>query len=70
MTASDGGYSHVIVPIDLQNILYIVDQMNPHVLYSRSFRLDLSDAGNPDLSGLMMPMLVEANGKGEFVRCR
>lgn len=70
LSARDGGYSHEIVPIDLQNILCIVDQMNPRILYSRNFRLDSSDIENPNLSGLMMPMLVEVNEKGECVRCR
>ena len=70
LSASDGGYSHEIVPIDLQNVLCVVDQMNPRILYSRNFRLDSSDLENPHLSGLMMPMLVEVNEKGEYVRCR
>ena len=70
LSASDGGYSHEIVPIDLQNILCVVDQMNPCILYSRNFRLDSSDIENPHLSGLMMPMLVKVNEKGEYVRCR
>ncbi len=70
LSASDGGYSHEIVPIDLQNVLCVVDQMNPCILYSRNFRLDSSDIENPHLSGLMMPMLVKINEKGEYVRCR
>ena len=70
LSASDGGYSHKIVPIDLQNVLCIVDQMNPHVLYSSSIHLDSFDIENPNLSGLMMPMLVKVNEKGEYVRCR
>ncbi len=70
LSASDGGYSHEIVPIDLQNVLCVLDQMNPRILYSRNFRLDSSDLENPHLSGLMMPMLVKVNEKGEYVRCR
>lgn len=70
LSASDGEYSHEIVPIDLQNVLCVVDQMNPRILYSRNFRLDSSDIENPHLSGLMMPMLVKVNEKGEYVRCR
>ena len=70
LSAGDGGYSHEIVPIDLQNVLCVVDQMNPHILYGRNFRLESSDIGNPNLSGLMMPMLVKVNEKGELVHCR
>ncbi|MBQ6266765.1 MAG: hypothetical protein IJK64_03240 [Clostridia bacterium] len=67
-SASDGGYSYEIEHKDIENVLITIDQMNPAILYSRRFRVDSSDIENPNLFGLMMPMLVEANENGDIVR--
>ena len=68
MSASNGGYSYEIEHKDIENVMITIDQMKSAVLYSRRFRLDGSDLKNPNLFGLMMPMLVETNEYGEIVR--
>lgn len=67
-SASDGGYSYEIEHKDIENVLLTIDQMKPAILYSRRFRIDDSDLQNPNLFGLMMPMLVETNENGMIVR--
>ena len=67
---SDGNYSYEIEPIDIENVLFKIDQMKPDILYSRRFRLDPADTNNNNLFGLMMPMLVATNEAGEIVRYR
>lgn len=69
-SASDGGYSYEIEHKDIENVLITIDQMNPAILYSRRYRLDSSDIENPNLFGLMMPMLVETNENGDIVRLK
>jgi len=65
---SDGNYSYEIEPIDIENVLFKIDQMKPDILFSRKFRLDPADTNNKNLFGLMMPMLVATNDAGEIVR--
>ena len=70
MSEQDGGYSYEILHQDIENVLFIIDQMNPAVLYSRRFRVNDNDVKNPNLFGLMMPMLVEIEDNGNMVRCK
>ena len=70
MSEQDGGYSYEILHQDIENVLFIIDQMNPAVLYSRRFRVNDNDVKNPNLFGLMMPMLVEIKDNGNLVRCK
>ena len=69
-SANDGGYSYEVVHMDIENVLFIIDQMEPEILYSRRSRVDARDVDNPHLFGLMLPMLVEPNDKGEIIRYR
>ena len=69
-SASDGGYSYEVVHKDIENVCFIVDQMEPAILYSRRFRVDSSDVGNPHLFGLMLPMLVKTAENGDLIRCQ
>ena len=69
-SASDGGYSYEVVHKDIENVCFIVDQMEPAILYSRRFRVDSSDVDNPHLYGLMMPMLVKTAENGDLIRCQ
>lgn len=69
-SASDGGYSYEVVHMDIENVLFIIDQMEPEILYSRRFRVDSRDVDNPHLFGMMLPMLAKPNEKGELIRCQ
>ena len=68
-SASDGGYSYEIVHADIENALFVIDQMEPAILYSRRYRVDSTDTNNKNLYGLMLPMLVK-NDNGIIIRCR
>ena len=46
-----------------------IDQMEPMILFSRGHRLLESNSNNPNLFGLMLPMLVMQKENGEIVRC-
>ena len=63
--ATDGGYSFEINQINIGNVVYDIDQMEPAILYSREYRINTEDADNPNLTGLMMPILVVINENGE-----
>lgn len=69
-SASDGGYSYEVVHKDIQNVFYVIDQMKPAILYSRQFRVSEKDLQNPNLFGIMLPMLTEQNGNGTVTRYR
>lgn len=69
-SASDGGYSYEVVHQDIQNVFYVIDQMKPAILYSRQFRVSEKDLQNPNLFGIMLPMLTELNGNGTVTRYR
>ena len=64
----DGNYSYEIEPIDIESVLFKIDQMKSDILFSRRFRLDPEDTNNKNLFGLMMPMLVATNDADEIVR--
>ena len=66
---SDGGFSIWQVPCNYESLIIKIDQMEPMILYSRAHRLAESNSDNPNLFGLMLPMLVKQNEKGEIVRC-
>ena len=69
-SASDGGYSYEVVHQDIQNVFFVIDQMKPAILYSRQFRVSEKDLQNPNLFGIMLPMLTELNGNGTVTRYR
>ena len=69
-SASDGGYSYEIVHGDIENVFYIIDQMNYAILYSRKYRIDSKDKDNPNLFGLMLPMLVDIDKSGDTIQAR
>lgn len=69
-SASDGGYSYEVVHQDIKNVFYVIDQMKPAILYSRQFRVSEKDLQNPNLFGIMLPMLTELNGNGTVTRYR
>lgn len=69
-SASDGGYSYEVEQINIENVLFSIDQMEPAILYSRNRRIDSTYINNPNLFGLMMPMLVKRNDNGEIIRFR
>ena len=67
-SASDGGYSYEVIHKDIENVLFVIDQMEPDILYSRKYRVDSYDVDNPNLFGLMLPILVKTNENDEIVR--
>lgn len=69
-SASDGGYSYEVVHQDIQNVFFVIDQMKPAILYSRQFRVSEKDLQNPNLFGIMLPMLTELNGNGTVTQYR
>lgn len=69
-SVEDGGYSYEVDQIDIGNVLYDIDQMMPAILYSRKYRINLEDINNPNLTGLMLPMLVVINDNGEILLYR
>lgn len=69
-SASDGGYSYEVIHQDIQNVFFIIDQMKPAILYSRQFRSSEEDLNNPNLFGLMLPMLAEIKDDGRVTRYR
>ena len=68
LAPSDGGFSYRLIPCDLSSLLLDIDQIEPKILYSREHRLSES-RNNPNLFGLMIPMLVKQKANGEIVRC-
>ena len=69
-SASDGGYSYEVVHQDIQNVFFVIDQMKPAILYSRQFRVSEKDLQNPNLFGLMLPLLTEFKEDGSVARYR
>lgn len=67
LSARDGGYSYEVMQLDIENVLFNIDQMKPSVLFSRNKRLSETDVMNPNLCGFMMPILVEINDNNEIV---
>lgn len=66
-SASDGGYSYEVEHIDIENVLFKIDQMEHAILYSRKYRIDSIDPKKSKVSGLMLPILVELKDDGEVV---
>ena len=65
-----GGYSFETVSSDIQNVVFIVDQMQPAILYSRQFRGDKKDSENKNLFSLMLPMLILQDKNGQWIQYR
>ena len=65
----DGGFSYRLIPCNFDSLLMDIDQIEPMILYSRGHRLSESNNNNPNLFGLMLPMLVKRKENGEIVRC-
>ena len=65
---SDGGFSYHQFSYAFDSIFVKIDQMDRMILYSRSHRMSESN-NNPNLFGLMLPMMVKQNGNGDLVRC-
>ena len=55
---------------DIQNVFFVIDQMEPAILYSRQFRVSEKDVQNPNLFGLMLPLLTELKDDGSVARYR
>ena len=68
LNPSDGGFSCHQLPCSFESLIIKIDQMEPMILYSRGHRLSESN-NNPNLFGLMLPMLVKQKEDGEIVRC-
>ena len=69
LSPSDGGFSFHQLPCNYESLIVKIDQIEPMILYSRAHRLSESNVGNPNLFGLMLPMLVVQKENGEIVRC-
>lgn len=69
MDPRDGGFSFHQCPCNFESLIVKIDQMDSMILYSRAYRLSDSDKNNPNLFGLMLPMLVKQKENGEIVRC-
>ena len=65
----DGGLSYKIYSYDIDNVILDIDQMKPAIMYSRSHRYNEKDF-NPQMFGLMLPMLVIQTGENELARYR
>ena len=68
--ASDGGYSYQVIHQDIQNVFFVIDQIKPAILYSRQFRVSEKDLHNPNLFGIMLPLLAELKEDGSIIRYR
>ena len=66
---SDGEFSYHQIPCNLESLILKIDQMEPMIFYSRTHRLSESNNNNPNLFGLMLPMLVKQQENGELKRC-
>ena len=67
MSTSDGGYSYEVEHIDIENVLFKIDQMEHAILYSRKYRIDSIDPEKSKVSGLMLPILVKLKDDGEVI---
>lgn len=65
---SDGGFSYHQFPCNLESFIVKIDQMEPMILFSRAHRLLESNCYNPNLFGLMLPMLIKQKENGDIVR--
>lgn len=63
-SAEDGGYSYEVIHQDIHNVFFIIDQMKHAILYSKQFRVSENDLSNPNLFGLMLPLLVKIEEDG------
>ena len=70
LDSSDGGFSYHLCPCNFESLIVKIDQMDPMILFSRGHRLLESNSNNPNLFGLMLPMLVKQKENCEIVRCR
>ena len=52
------------------DVFFAIDQMKPAILYSRQFRVSEKDVQNPNLFGLMLPLLTELEDDGSVARYR
>ena len=67
--AENGNFSYRQVPVSLEDMILMIDQMEPAILYSRRLRMSEKDRNNPQLFSFMLPMLIREDGKGGWVRC-
>ncbi len=67
--AENGNFSYRQVPVSVEDLILIIDQMEPAILYSRRLRMSEKDMNNSQLFSFMLPMLVRENGKGGWIRC-
>lgn len=67
LSARDGGFSYEVISDSLSTVLISVDQLEHMILYSRDHRAAPIPADDPTLFGLMLPMRVSRNDKGELV---
>lgn len=57
LSAADGGFSCEQIPISCEELMLDIKQMEPNILYTRNKRCTREDLTNPQLFGLMLPML-------------
>ena len=67
--ARDGGMSYKTIPLGIESVILDIDQTQYAILYSRGHRYDSKIDTSDRLFGLMLPMEIEADGKGGWV-CR
>ena len=68
MDAEDGGFSFEQIPCSIEDLLLIIDQMEPAVLYSRRLRMNERDIKNTQLFSFMLPMVVYEDEAGNWKR--
>lgn len=68
MDAKDGGFSLEQIPISHADLMLRINQMAPVILYSKRFRMNESDMKNSQLFSLMLPMLIQEDGNGGWIR--
>ncbi len=67
-SARDGGFVYEILPVSIQDAMIKIEQIKHMILYSRQYRISGKEADNEHAFGLMLPMTVIENGKGDIVR--
>ena len=68
LASEDGGFSYHQIPVSCEEVMVVIEQMKPAILYSRSKRCKKEDSDNPQLFGLMLPMLIVENEDGVWRR--
>ena len=68
ISRESGGYSYGIISPSIEYLIFVIDQMEPAILFSRQHRC-VEDSTNKNLFSLMLPMVVKHDENGSWIRC-